>query len=311
MKALIRTTITALLAVLLPAVNGRGQIINDWSNNEGIVSTLEEGTIDDETYAAQGIFSDWNKILDDFEHNQLDDVELDKEIQNVRSNAAFEAIRTLRDRNGVELRLPEIIDEEGTDLYLLTKEGMTIYMALDAPVYLQDVDDDVAKWVRYYAHQKRAYTKKMFQRYTQWEPYLKDLFRRNGVPEELAELCLVESGCTYKALSSAGALGMWQIMPDTGRSFGMVINLMQDDRTDPVRSSNVAVRILKSNYAKIGEWTLAAAAYNCGSGRIASKGKVGNQWSDIRPFLPKETQQYIPCLLAIHYIWTYRDKLGL
>ena len=225
MKALIRTTITALLAVLLPAVNGRGQIINDWSNNEGIVSTLEEGTIDDETYAAQGIFSDWNKILDDFEHNQLDDVELDKEIQNVRSNAAFEAIRTLRDRNGVELRLPEIIDEDGTDLYLLTKEGMTIYMALDAPVYLQDVDDDVAKWVRYYAHQKRAYTKKMFQRYTQWEPYLKDLFRRNGVPEELAELCLVESGCTYKALSSAGALGMWQIMPDTGRSFGMVIKL--------------------------------------------------------------------------------------
>lgn len=294
----------------LSSTNLQAQIINDWSNTGGVVSTLEEGTIDDDTYAAQGIFSDWSKILNDFENSKLDDIDLEKKIQDVRAKAASEAIRTFRDRNGVELHLPEIIAPDGTDLYLLTKEGMTIYMALDAPVYLQDVDDDVAKWVRYYAHQKKSYTKKMFQRYSQWEPYLKDLFRKNGVPEELAELCLVESGCTYKALSTAGALGMWQIMPDTGRSFGMTINLVQDDRTDPVRSSSVAARILKSDYAKIGEWTLAAAAYNCGAGRISSKGKGSKQWSEIKPFLPKETQQYIPCLLAIHYVWTYRDKLG-
>lgn len=303
--------ITLVLPALMLVLPTRAQVINDWSNNQGIISTLEEGTIDDETYAAQGIFSDWSKILDDFQHSGLDDVELDKEIEDARSRATAETIRTIRDRAGREFRLPEILDENGTDLYLLTEEGMTIYMALDAPVFMQDVDQDIVKWVRYYAHQKKAYTKRMFQRYSQWEPYLKDLFRKNGVPEELTELCLVESGCTYKALSKAGALGMWQIMPETGRGFGMRIDSFQDEREDPVRSSSVAARILKANYAKTGDWTLATAAYNCGAGRVNSKGKGSKQWSEVKPFLPKETQQYIPSLIAIHYIWTYRTKLGL
>ena len=132
------------------------------------------------------------------------------------------------------------------------------------------------------------------------------------IQPELSELCLIESGCTYEAESSAGAMGMWQIMPATGRSFGLEVTSFKDDRKDPVLSTQAAAKILLANYHKLGEWTLAAAAYNCGSGRIRAELKRGNQdWEHMKGSLPKETSQYIPSLLAIHYVWTYREQLNL
>ena len=129
--------------------------------------------------------------------------------------------------------LPEIIDENGIDLFLLTKDGITIYMAMDAPSYLQETDDDLVKWIRYYAYQKRNYTARLFKRYEQWEARIKDEFSSRGVPEEIAELCMVESGCTYEAVSPVGAVGMWQIMPETGRAYKLTINQFLDERKNP------------------------------------------------------------------------------
>ena len=302
------TTLLCILSCLLP----RAQVMNDWQDHTGLVTTMEEGVISEDDYAAQGIFSSWDAILKDFEKSgPSEKEELEKEIREIKNTETEHRTRHVTDRNGVQYNLPEIIAEDGTDMYLLTNEGINIYMALDAPVYCQEIDEESIRWVRYYAHRKKSSTKKMFQRYKPWELNIKQYFLQNGVPTELAELCLIESACTYKALSHAGALGMWQIMPETGRRFGLRIDDTVDERLDPVLSTFAAAKILNANYKRVGEWTLAAAAYNCGASRILKYSGTRKYWPQVKPVLPKETQQYISCLIAIHYVWTYRDKLAM
>ena len=281
------------------------------STGKGVVTTVQEGAVSEGDYAAEGIINDWKETLRDFENSKEDYSSLENEIQSIRATSTEqEALNRFLGRDGKVYELPQIISPDGIDLYLLSPEGITIYMAFDAPAYMQDIDENIIKWIRYYAYSKRNNTKRIFQRYKEWEPRIKAYFESTGIPPELAELCLVESGCTYKAKSPVGALGMWQIMPDTGRAYGMLINGTIDERLDPVKSTITAAKILHRNYERIGEWTLAAAAYNCGSGRFTKTDNKGIPWSGIRTKLPKETQQYIPCLIAIHYVWTYRKQLG-
>lgn len=287
------------------SLTATAQIDLSWDKRDSIVTNIEEGAITDSDYAASGIIEDWSTLFKEYQaydgDKQLDSID--------DSNPVFN--KTVKTLKGLTLNLPYIPDENGTDLYMLTTEGIEIYLALDEPAYHQIPDEDVIKWIRYYAFDKRAYTKKLFNRYERWETRLKDLFRAYGVPEELTELCLIESGCTYNALSHAGAKGMWQIMPETGRQFGLTINDYVDQREDPVLSTQTAIKILSSNYRRVGDWTLAAAAYNCGAGRILGHIKKGNNsWERMKPYLPKETRQYIPSLIAIHYVWTYKEQLG-
>ena len=297
----------SVLLLLAFQASLRCQIINTWEvTSGGVVTCVEEGGVKEDDYAAQGIFLDWNDILGDFE-NTADNGELEREISEITAHGVTRSSRGFKDANGFSLVLPQIIAEDGTDLFYLTTDGINIFMAEAAPAFYQDVDDDVIKWIRFYAYQKKEYTRRLFRRYKDWEPRIRSYFESVGVPGELAELCLIESGCNYSAKSKVGALGMWQIMPETGRDYGMTVNNSRDDRLDPVLSTQVAARILRNNYRKVGEWTLAVAGYNCGIGRF----KAGQQWGQIKSFLPKETQQYIPGLLAIHYVWTYRKELGL
>jgi membrane-bound lytic murein transglycosylase D len=93
---------------------------------------------------------------------------------------------------------------------------------------------------------------------------MRRIFREEGLPFELAYLPLVESSFNVRARSSAGAVGMWQFMLDTGRKF-LRINDAVDERRDPLVSTRAAARLLKQNYALLGNWPLAITAYNHGT----------------------------------------------
>ena len=308
MTALLRTALAAAALGLCP-LQVHAQIISSWDRPGSVVTNLDDGLIDDDTYAAQGLFMDWSDQMEEMERTAS---ATEKEIlTRIGEGEKGRAEHTFRSRKGSDFVLPEMMSPDGTDLYMLTKEGITIYMALDAPVFFQEVTDEVVNLVRYFAYTKKAYTRGMFRRYEGWEGRLKAYFESQGIPPELTELCLVESGCTYTALSPAGARGMWQIMPGTARDYGLTVDLRRDDREDPVLSTEAAARILRDNYGRVGEWTLAAAAYNCGAGRIQRFSDRGMGWDEVRPHLPGETQRYIPALMAVHYVWTYRDRLGL
>ena len=292
----------------------RAQTVNTWEEDQakpgGIVSTVEQGNVTWDDYAAQGILSDWTDMLREFNDEKKQAESRDAFEVTLSLGRRQEGIRTIKGIAGIEMKVPFIPGPEGEDLFMLTQDGIMIYLCLDKACYIQEDDPDVLKWVRFYAYTKREYTKKMFRRFAEKQSFFRSVFRSYGVPEEFAELCMVESGCTPSARSKAGALGMWQMMPATGRENGLVIIDGYDQRLDWQASTYAAARVLSSYYGITKDWTLTAAAYNCGPGRIQKQGR-GLQWMQIKGRLPQETSQYIPCLTALRYLWIYRKELAL
>ena len=298
-----------LVSALLSAIPFRhscGQIVTSLNNpadtsGKSVVSHLNKSYIEDSDYAAENIILDWNSVYESFSANKETIRKLDS------LDARIDRLQLLADKS-----LPHLYNENGIDLFLLSTEGIVIYSVLDKPAFLIDISSEVIRWIRIYALDKRKYTSRMLERFSKWESRLTSHFSSLGIPPELSALCLVESGCTYSAVSTAGAAGMWQIMPETGRKLGLKVTPEIDDRFDPLKASYAAARLLLSNYRNLGDWTLAAAAYNCGTARVQTAVKrVGTKkWEKVSSLLPSETKHYIPRLLALHYVWTYRKELG-
>jgi len=147
-----------------------------------------------------------------------------------------------------------------------------------------------------------------------YHPMFEEAFARNGVPEELKYLAIVESAMNPLATSRVGAAGLWQFMYHTGKLYDMEVNSVVDDRRDPHRSTVAAARYLRDLHGIFGDWTLAIAAYNCGPGNInkaiARSGGQRDYWR-IYPYLPRETRGYIPAFIAATYVMNYYPEHGL
>ena len=131
-----------------------------------------------------------------------------------------------------------------------------------------------------------------------WELMVKT-FEAEGVPAELLAVGWVESRFNPRALSPKGARGAWQFMPETARRYGLEVRDSRDDRTDLALSTRAAARHLADLYRRFGDWPLALAAYNAGAERVeAATTRAGTRdfWS-LRPWLPAETQDYVPAVL--------------
>lgn len=160
----------------------------------------------------------------------------------------------------------------------------------------------------------RKKTNEILGTMTMYKPIFDKYIEAKGLPKELAYLPIVESALNPKAVSPMGATGLWQFMGPTARAKGLVINNIVDERIDPVRSTQIALDYLAELHAMFGDWTLALAAYNCGPGKIRSilraNRKARDVW-DILPYLPVETQEYIPSLIAATYVATYFESYNL
>ena len=272
---------------------------------KGVISYVSDN-------AGQEQFMDWSRTLGEFNQECEDDAESEAVIENrIKSDALLRTRRLCL--NGNEIELPVIGDSLVGDLYMFSKEGITLYMASLAPVYYQPTTDELVKWVRYFGIRKREWTKRAFERYDKYKDYIRGRFIDNGVPEEICCLCIIESGCARNALSRAGALGVWQIMEGTAKDYGLRVNNGIDERLEPLKATLAAARILRDNAIKMKDWTLAVAAYNCGRARVENAIKRGKtkEWQELKQHLPKETLQYIPSLLAIYYLYSYRAYLKL
>jgi membrane-bound lytic murein transglycosylase D len=103
-------------------------------------------------------------------------------------------------------------------------------------------------------------------------PILEQIFvEEYGLPIELTRLPFVESSFDYTAYSSVGAAGIWQFMPRTGKSFGMTVNSLVDERRDPITATHGAAKYLKIAYQELGNWPLALTSYNHGVGGVRKK----------------------------------------
>jgi hypothetical protein len=133
-------------------------------------------------------------------------------------------------------------------------------------------------------------------------PAVEPILKSHGVPIDLAAVILVESGGRATALSPKGARGLWQLMPDTARRYGLRVDEIRDDRLDLFRSTDAAAQYLHDLYVQFGDWKLALAAYNTGEANVGvailrAHTQDFDQLANLR-VLPLETRNYVPRVLA-------------
>ncbi|MCB0417934.1 MAG: LysM peptidoglycan-binding domain-containing protein [Bdellovibrionales bacterium] len=121
----------------------------------------------------------------------------------------------------------------------------------------------MSKRIRYQRGLRDHYLEGLERSY-RYLDYIREVIRREGLPEELAYLPHVESSFNYKAYSKVGAAGIWQFMRGTARQYNLIVNYLIDERRDPIAATVAATRYLKDNYRRLGTWPLALTAYNHG-----------------------------------------------
>ena len=139
-------------------------------------------------------------------------------------------------------------------------------------------------------------------------PIFEEALEAYDLPLELKYLPIIESALNPNAVSRVGATGLWQFMLPTGKTYGLEVNSLVDERRDPVKASYAAAHYLSDLYKIFGDWSLVIASYNCGPGNINKAihraGGKKDYW-EIYPFLPPETRGYVPAFIAANYIMTY------
>lgn len=166
----------------------------------------------------------------------------------------------------------------------------------------------VKNYIEMYAVRKRDQVSYMLALGDYYFPMFEQALDRHGLPLELKYLPVIESALNPVAVSRVGATGLWQFMLRTGKGYGLEVNSLVDERRDPYKSTDAAVRYLKDLYAIYGDWNLVIAAYNCGPGNvnkaIARSGGKRDYW-EIYYRLPRETRGYVPAFIAANYIMHY------
>lgn len=172
--------------------------------------------------------------------------------------------------------------------------------------------NDVAiAMTRVYIDRRYRLTSRMLGLSQLYFPLFEQKLSAYHLPMELKYLPIVESALNPKATSRSGAGGLWQFMPATGKGYGLEIGSFIDERNDPYLATDAACKYLSKLYAIYGDWSLSLAAYNAGQGTVTKairrSGGKKDYWS-IRPFLPKETQNYVPAFIAVNYVMNYASE---
>ncbi|MEQ8359980.1 MAG: LysM peptidoglycan-binding domain-containing protein [Cytophagales bacterium] len=169
----------------------------------------------------------------------------------------------------------------------------------------------VSGFIDYFIRRDRAYTQAVMNAQELYFPIFEEALERHGLPDELKYLAIVESGLNPKAVSPAYAVGLWQFMNSTGRSYGLKADILIDDRMDPFLATEAACKYLKFLHGMFNDWPLALAAYNCGPGNvrraIRRSGYKKDFWEVYR-YLPRETRSYVPQFIAITYVFNYAEE---
>ncbi len=218
---------------------------------------------------------------------------------------------------------PEVTDLPTTQVLTLTPEQRRILSEKSGLDFDLDLFDsrEVERYFAYYTGPARESFSRWLKRAEKHLPHVREALSRNGLPQDLAMLPFAESGYNCEAYSWAGAGGMWQFMPYTGRKYGLTVDWWVDERRDPKKATEAASKYLAFLNDMFGDWYLALAAYNAGEGKI-SRALEGTNSEDFFELLNKndrlskkarlkiETQHYVPKFVAITKIFQNLEALG-
>jgi membrane-bound lytic murein transglycosylase D len=177
-----------------------------------------------------------------------------------------------------------------------------------------DYSPELEKLIKYHLQKRRKNLANIMGRSQYYFPLFEENLAKNNVPLELKYLAIVESALNPRAKSRVGATGLWQFMYQTGLQYGLKVSSYVDERSNPIKSSEAASQYLSTLYNVFGDWDLALAAYNSGPGNVTkairrSGGKT-NYWN-LRPYLPRETANYVPAFYATLYLMEFSKEHNL
>lgn len=172
-------------------------------------------------------------------------------------------------------------------------------------------NEHVRSFINLYAIRKRNIAHRVLGLAEMYFPMFEEKLSKHNLPLELKYLSIVESALNPIAKSRAGAMGLWQFMYRTGLMYGLNVNSYVDERCDPELSTEAACKYLKYLHSLYNDWNLALAAYNAGPGNvnkaIRRSGGKSSYW-EVRPYLPVETQSYVPAFAAVVYVMNYHKE---
>jgi membrane-bound lytic murein transglycosylase D len=180
-------------------------------------------------------------------------------------------------------------------------------VAQDLQAVVHDIDiplnPRVLSYVQLFTGRLKGYLEEGLARGARFLPMIQEVFRAEGLPLDLAYVPLIESAFKPNALSKAKAKGIWQFMRGTALENGLKHDWYIDERSDPEKATRAAAKYLKTLYGMFGDWHLALASYNGGPGRVQRAIKRSGRedfWklTSTKKFLPRETRDYVPLILA-------------
>jgi membrane-bound lytic murein transglycosylase D len=204
---------------------------------------------------------------------------------------------------------PKLIDESKLDKTTIIKRR---FRTINRNINFEH-NKTIEHLINYFMRDKR-FMEKAVIRSSVYYPLFREVFKEEGVVEEMIHLSVIESCINPKAVSRMGATGIWQFMKYTGHTYGLYSNAYFDERKDIFESTRAAARFMKDLYTKYEDWLLVVAAYNCGPGNVNKAiRRAGGQrdiWK-IYKYLPRETRGYVPSFIAMNYIMSFKTELGL
>jgi membrane-bound lytic murein transglycosylase D len=248
--------------------------------------------------------------LDEDALADLDEEELIKLCRAVQARLDGDSVTALAEWEGVSIALLPFLEQyEETKPYAGWLRNRLDYLAVAKEFKaLPPLPQSILIPSNPSAQDERDVWKKLLQnrqapsRAREQVPVLRKIFQEAGVPTALVWVAEVESSFDPKARSPAGAVGLFQLMPVTAESLGLKL-LPEDQRLLPEPNARAAAKYLRELYSSFKDWRLALAAYNAGQGRVRrllEKHKAAS-FDAISPFLPAETQLYVPKVEAV--VW--------
>ena len=197
--------------------------------------------------------------------------------------------------------------------------GASASMSSARKVDLPNLDHPrVESWINRFTTDLRNSYATDLDRMAHYSKMISDKLADRGMPQSLVYLAMIESGFNPKARSPVKASGLWQFMGPTAKQYGLTVNKRVDERTNPARSTDAALKYLSSLHNRLGSWYLAAAAYNSGEGTVTKAlksvtGRTRGTDADyylISSRLPRETRDYVPKMIAAARIGANPAKYG-
>lgn len=206
-----------------------------------------------------------------------------------------------------------LIHFENSELPLTANEFHAKMKPLEFAIPM-DYNEVVKGQIDYFSNSWQPKLKEVLALKDFYFPIYEEVFDRYNIPLEMKYISVIESALNPKAVSRSGAVGPWQFMSYTGKIFDLSISSMVDERRNIEKSTEAAAQYFARMYDRFGDWLLAIASYNCGPGNVSKAikkaGGVYDFWV-IFPYLPRQTQLYVPNFIAATYLMNYAHEYNI